>query len=63
MSSIPVLMKNEEHLIRMNKHIYFSILKVIDARLACLNHLKREIKALSSSDIYEHFQTVRDRKL
>lgn len=52
MSNIPTLMKNEEHLMRMNQHIYFSIMRVIEGRLACLNHLKREIKSLSSSDIY-----------
>jgi hypothetical protein len=47
----------------MDQHIYFSIEKAIWAREACLNHLKRQLRGLGPQDVYEHLQTLKDRKV
>jgi hypothetical protein len=61
--NVMTLIRNEEHLVRANHHVYYSIEKVIWAREACLNHLRRLLKSIGSQDLYEHLQTLRDREL
>lgn len=55
------LIKNEDQLIRKEQHIYFSILRAIWGREASLNQISRQLKQLSPEDMYEHFNTVKER--
>jgi hypothetical protein len=61
--NVHALVKREDSLIRHEQHIYFSILRAIWAREACMNHLSRSLKQLSSEDMHEHFHTVTERSL
>lgn len=59
LDNIPTLIKHEDLLVRQEQHVYYSILRAIWAREACLNQISRQLKQLSVEDMHEHFHIVK----